>query len=157
MYKLVTDTYGSAIVEETIEQVKDADDQKKLVDSLLCWVNFEPPKAEHERKYHPLEEKPTVREDITNHPVAHLVLKRLIKKDPEIAQMVLEKISSNIEKYTTNKYGSWIVLGLVTNENENTKMSAIEIVRPHLIQMAEIDAQELAAPHLIIEAINIFQ
>jgi len=80
MYKLVTDTYGSAVVKETIEQVKDETAKKKLVDSLLVWVNFEPPKAESERKYHPLEEKPAAKEDIANHPVAHLVLKRLIKK-----------------------------------------------------------------------------
>jgi len=151
MYKLVTDTYGSAVVKETVEQVKDETAKKKLVDSLLVWVNFEPPKAESERKYHPLEEKPAAKEDIVNHPVAHFVLKRLIKKDTEVAQMVLEKISPNIENYVTNKYGSWVVLGLITNEN--TKKSAIKVVLPHLKQLTEI-VKELAAPHLIVEAIQ---
>jgi len=65
--------------------------------------------------------------------------------------MVLDKISPNIENYVTNKYGSWVVLGLITNEN--TKISAIRAVLPHLKQMTEIAKEELVAPHLIVEAI----
>jgi len=145
-YKIITDIFGWSILTETLEQAKKEEDKKKLVDAILSWVNFTP--VESVRKYHPLEEKPVPKEDLAKHPVAHLALKRIVKKGHEMALPLFEKLSTKIEEYATHKNGSEVILSLI--KNEKTRQHVIEKVLPHLEKLEQVDEKEVLASRQIV-------
>jgi len=149
MYNIITNTFGWSIIPETLELVKNDEDKKKLVDNIILWANFTPEKLD--RKYHPLEQKPEPKEDLVKHPVAYLALKRLVKRDHEMAQLLLEKLSTNIEEYITHKNGSEVLLSLL--KNEKTRPSVIEKLQPHLEKLKQVD-EKVLAPRLIVQEIE---
>eukprot|EP01125_Pyxidicula_operculata_P002007 TRINITY_DN11986_c0_g1_i1.p1 TRINITY_DN11986_c0_g1~~TRINITY_DN11986_c0_g1_i1.p1 ORF type:complete len:649 (-),score=194.09 TRINITY_DN11986_c0_g1_i1:182-1993(-) len=119
-YPVSTSFYGREIFKEAYLHSND-ENKKKLRDSILMWVNFDPntvksEKAKMEKKYHPLEEKPVVNQDIMDDVNASKILKQLSRNDDEFASQLYDKIKPKIVEYATSTNGSWVVTGLLGNQ-----------------------------------------
>jgi len=139
-HELATDVTGHDILIETY-RAADESNRAKLRTALLSWVNFDPSqvpseKEKMERKYHPMEEKPTIKHDIANDLYAHKVLRAWINTDNEFSTQLLNKMKSNITEYATLNKASSVLIELL--KKQETASEVQQLLKPQIKELSNV-------------------